>query len=78
MPLEEVEKLMQDSADAKEYEQSLRHLLGALGPQHVCCSWAGGWDLACVRGARRDPPQRLGVGRPGPDPLPPARWSACF
>ncbi|KAL4423087.1 hypothetical protein ABPG77_005892 [Micractinium sp. CCAP 211/92] len=36
MPLEEVEKLMQDSADAKEYEQSLRQLLGeSLNPEEV-------------------------------------------
>ena len=28
MPLEEVEQLMQDSADAKAYEDSLRQMLG--------------------------------------------------
>jgi hypothetical protein len=28
MPLEEVEQLMQDSADAKDYEDSLRQMLG--------------------------------------------------
>jgi hypothetical protein len=32
-PLEEVEQLMQDGADAKAYEDSLRQLLGALPPR---------------------------------------------
>lgn len=42
MPLEEVEKLMQDNADAREYEQSLRQLLGA--PRLLGCAMrsAGG------------------------------------